>query len=68
MGIRTGYRPARRIRVQRNEDDEMTGTLVSVATPHRGDAPAEEEPEVREIVFDVRKVDVRKGEPRVHRA
>jgi phosphate transport system ATP-binding protein len=47
--------------VQRNEDDEMTGTLVSVATPHRGDAPAEEEPEVREIVFDVRKVDVHYG-------
>ena len=47
--------------MQRNEDDEMTGTLVSVATPHRGDAPAEEEPEVREIVFDVRKVDVHYG-------
>ncbi|MET1000831.1 MAG: phosphate ABC transporter ATP-binding protein PstB [Acidimicrobiia bacterium] len=39
----------------------MTGTLVSVATPHRGDAHAEEEPEVREIVFDVRKVEVHYG-------
>jgi phosphate transport system ATP-binding protein len=48
--------------VQRNEDDEMTGTLVSVVTPHRGDRPAEEEPEVREIVFDVRKVEVHYGE------
>ncbi len=48
--------------MQRNEDDEMTGTLVSVATPHRGDKPAEEEPEVREIVFDVRKVEVHYGE------
>ena len=48
--------------MQRNEDDEMTGTLVSVATPHRGDRPAEAEPEVREIVFDVRKVEVHYGE------